>query len=422
MKVLHISHNLRGGAGKNLRRHHESLLDCGIDSRILIGEKWEESSRIRSLITHGWRSPFGENLSEKMGNRLLPMIGDNPFLNRRFLELEKHPWVEWADIVEIRQVHSGGKRPYLPLGIIGKIARRKPLVWRLSDMWAFTGYCSYSYECERWQSGCGSCPQLSEGGRFRAELKIPEKDSSRYQWNRKRKAYSSFPLTVVSPSRWMDSMVGRSFLGEQKRRIIPIGVEEGVYRQNREACRKRLGLEDDSIALLAILPNPNNHRKGYDLAIKVVKLLEQASDKLRLVVVSSKPIDCSFTTLPVIEAGFRSSDESLAEVYAACDILLFTSRADNSSQALVEAGMSGLAVAAFDVAGNPEYLSKGCKERMAPAENVEAMSALIREMVSNPESLRKLQEESRHEIRERFGQKRQTSAFVSLYSELSLPG
>ena len=25
-------------------------------------------------------------------------------------------------------------------------------------MWSFTGHCAYSYDCERWKTGCGSCP------------------------------------------------------------------------------------------------------------------------------------------------------------------------------------------------------------------------------------------------------------------------
>lgn len=419
MKILHISHNLRGGAGKNLMRHHEALLEVGVESRVLIAEKHKGSDHIQSLSAFDWPRVSFESLFTKLGNRLEPLLGDTNFLNRGMKCLDAHPWMKWADIVEFRQIHSGGNRPYLPLEAIGELSRKRPVIWRLSDMWALTGFCAYSYECDRWKRGCGNCPQLSDTGKYRAELRIPQWDSSRLQWKRKRRSYGNAAITVVSPSQWMDTNVGESFLRKLRRRVIPIGVDELVYRKDRVACRAKLGLPCDAIALLAILPNPNNHRKGYDLAMKVVERLNSRIENLVLVVASSKPIDPSKCLLPLVEVGFQEGDDAMAEVYGACDILLFSSRADNSSQVLVEAGMSGLAVAAFDAAGNAEYLSNACKKRMAPAEDVDAMCQAIEDMASDSELLGRIQVETRQEMTNRFGLARQTAAFKSLYEEVS---
>jgi len=35
-----------------------------------------------------------------------------------------------------------------------------PVIWTLHDMWAFTGHCAHSFDCTRWQTGCGKCPHL----------------------------------------------------------------------------------------------------------------------------------------------------------------------------------------------------------------------------------------------------------------------
>jgi len=38
------------------------------------------------------------------------------------------------------------------------LTKTKPAVFTFHDMWAFTGHCAYSYDCDRWKIGCGKCP------------------------------------------------------------------------------------------------------------------------------------------------------------------------------------------------------------------------------------------------------------------------
>ena len=414
MKILHITHNLRGGAGKNLLRHHQSLLDTGVESRILVGEKVRASSSVQSLSFPRGRKRY----RDACGGKLELLLGDNPLLNNGLRRLEDHPWVKWADVVELRQIHGGGMPPWLPLSEIRNLGNFRPLIWRLSDMWALTGYCAYSFECDRWKRSCGRCPQLREADRSRAELRAPKWDSSRFQLARKRFNYGSTPMTVVSPSRWLDSIVQQSFLGEHKRRVIPIGVDAMIYERSRAKCRKKLGLDANALALLAVFPNPGNYRKGYDLAMKVINRLKDKMENSVLVTVSKKPIAASACSFPIIEAGFHEDDESMAEVYRACDILIFPSRVDNSSQVLVEAGISGLAIAAFDVGGNSEYISESCRGFMAKPEDVEGMRGAISEMTADSARLRRIQESTRREVSERFALENQTQAFCHLYREV----
>src|SRR5204863_79339 len=68
------------------------------------------------------------------------------------------PWFKSADVVQLYNTHGS----YFSHSALPVLSRRRPVVWRLSDMWAFTGHVAYSYDCERWRHGCGSCPYLTE--------------------------------------------------------------------------------------------------------------------------------------------------------------------------------------------------------------------------------------------------------------------
>ena len=37
-----------------------------------------------------------------------------------------------------------------------------PLAYTFHCEYAYTGKCGYAYECERWKTGCGNCPQVRE--------------------------------------------------------------------------------------------------------------------------------------------------------------------------------------------------------------------------------------------------------------------
>jgi len=66
-------------------------------------------------------------------------------------------WFRESDVIQLFNTHDN----YFAHTALPFISRKKPVVWRLSDMWAMTGHCTHALDCERWMSGCGSCPYLS---------------------------------------------------------------------------------------------------------------------------------------------------------------------------------------------------------------------------------------------------------------------
>ena len=105
------------------------------------------------------------------------------------------------------------------------LSRLRPVVWRLSDMWAFTGHVAYSYDCERWRHGCGSCPYLGE-------YPALSRDTTAALWRWKNAVYKRSKLTIVAPSRWIERLASESPLLSRFPIVrIPNGIDLERFRR-----------------------------------------------------------------------------------------------------------------------------------------------------------------------------------------------
>src|SRR5262249_38731490 len=106
--------------------------------------------------------------------------------------------------------------------------------------------CSHSFICERWQTGCGRCPDLTLYPAVR-------RDATAYNWRRKQRIYRQCRLHVATPCRWLMDKVERSMLAPAvaEGRVIPNGIDRDIFRPgDRRGARSRLGLPADAHVLL----------------------------------------------------------------------------------------------------------------------------------------------------------------------------
>ena len=61
------------------------------------------------------------------------------------------------DIIHCHNLHGG----YFNIQSLIELSREFPVILNLRDAWLLTGHCSYFFDCERWKSGCGDCPDIS---------------------------------------------------------------------------------------------------------------------------------------------------------------------------------------------------------------------------------------------------------------------
>ena len=149
----------------------------------------------------------------------------------------------------------------------------------------FTGGCHYSLDCEKYNNGCGACPQL--GSR-------DENDLSRQIWQRKRKAYSHLTpnnLQIVALNQWMAEKVRQSeLLHNFPVEIIPNGVDTNIFSpRDQYVAREALEVPQDARVLLFVAHGINNRRKGFPELAKTLGSLRDLKNLFLLSLGDSKP-------------------------------------------------------------------------------------------------------------------------------------
>lgn len=182
--------DIDGGAARAAYRLHLGLQSCGLNSKMMVQYK---SSNDKTVL-----EPFS-NL-DKWVNRLRPRLDGLPLqlYPRRNCSIFSCQWL--PDFIEPKLKHlsldvinlhwnCGG---FLRIESLAKF--NIPLIWTIHDMWAFTGGCHYSQNCNRYTNSCGSCFQLHSDNAH---------DLSQWIWQRKAKAWRGLDLTIVAPSAWL---------------------------------------------------------------------------------------------------------------------------------------------------------------------------------------------------------------------------
>ena len=167
---------------------------------------------------------------------------------------------------------------YLKIGTIAKF--KKPIVWTLHDMWAFTGGCHYNVDCTNYTTSCGNCPQLHSH---------KETDLSRWIWKRKARAWQNLNLTIVTPSHWLAKCAASSSLLKNVRiEVIPNGLDTKQYKPiEKSLARSILGLpEDKQLILFGAMSATSDPRKGFNFLQSALQNLSQSGwgEQVELVV------------------------------------------------------------------------------------------------------------------------------------------
>ena len=146
--ILHINQSdIAGGAAIPGYRLHQGLLAQGLDSRLLVGGVKTSSDRVATV-------PISKRRLENQLYRFTWRFGLNYLHLLGSFDIPKHSFYQEADILNFHNLHTG----YFNYLAIPSLTENKPAVFTLHDMWSFTGHCAYSYDCDRWKSGCGKCP------------------------------------------------------------------------------------------------------------------------------------------------------------------------------------------------------------------------------------------------------------------------
>ena len=413
MKVLILSiSDLGGGAARAAYRLHQGLLAGGIDSQMLVQNKL---SGDRTVIAPKSKIERGVAAVKPALDQLLFAFHRD---RDRTINIYSSQWLPNKiadkiaqinpDIINIHWVCGG----FIPIEALSKL--NKPLVWTLHDMWAFTGGCHYSGECDRYRDSCGACPQLGS---------TREGDLSRWIWQRKAKAWKNIDLTIVTPSKWLAKCARSSSLFKNLRvEVIPHGLDTTLYSPRpKNMARKIFNLpQDKQLILFGAINSLSDRNKGFELLQKALQNLRSDNHQNLEIVVfgaseSKEPIDLGFK---IHYLGKIFDCVTLSLMYSAADVMIVPSRQESFGQTAFEAMACGTPVVAFDNTGLKDIVDHEQNGYLARPFDTEDLARGIVWVLDNREKYQKLSDCARKKAEREFASEIQARRYLSLYTEV----
>lgn len=356
MKIVLINKSdSTGGAAIVSYRLMEALRKEGVDARMLVVEKRQESDDVMLAA-----SPLAMKIAF-LAERL-HIFCVNGFDRKNLFKvdiasdgvnLSKHPWVEQADAIILNWVNQG----MLSLkGIKQLCCLGKPVIWTMHDMWCFTGICHHSGTCVNYRTYCRNCKFLGK--------KAHDHDISNKVFKKKRSLYPGSGIHFVAVSNWLRNQAVTSALFRESQVSVipnpfPLEDDKDKYsekkRENKRVVLFGAARLDDPIKGFPILIATTSWlRKNYPEEAERVELIlfGDIRDSSLL-----EKIEVTYRYLGRIEGH-----ENLRRIYEEGDVILSTSLYETLPGTLVEGQAYGCIPVSFGRGGQRdivEHLSTG---------------------------------------------------------------
>ncbi len=410
MKILILNFSdVEGGAARAAKRLHMSLVNEGIDSKMLVLSKRGDDNN--TIGPESTRDKILSKAKSVLNTLPLRMYHNRPQFSPSFspsLGLARKINEQHADIVHLHWINAGMLR-------IEDLAEIKsPIVWSLHDMWPFTGGCHYSGQCSSYEASCGNCPVLKS---------LKENDLSRKQFERKQKVYPKLAnLTIVGLSKWMVECVKTSQLFKHQTIVnLPNPIDTNVFKPfDKMKARELWGLPlDKKLVLFGSLSATSDTRKGYN-ELKLALQRIHTKDIELLIFGSSKPTEEPTFAYKTHYLGHIHDDISLTALYNCADIMVVPSIQENLSNAIMESLSCGLPVLSFDIGGNKDMIDHKINGYLAKSFDIDDLAKGI-DWILNNNNYDSLSENGRNKVIENYDSRVLIKRYIKMYHEILNP-
>ncbi len=350
LRVLHVCYSDgNGGAAIGARRSHNAMLSQGIDSVLAVVKKTTNDSRVIELPENPARRFVSRQLTrcvewfQTSDNKvfrtlnIIPM-GAADVLNTIEADIIQLHWVA-ADTVSISE--------------LAKL--NKPIVWKLPDMWAFSGAEHYSQieSADRFADG------YTASNRPKGQAGL---DIDRWIWTYKKNVWRDVNFNIVGPSKWIADCARRSILFKNARiRHIPNPLDLSLYApQPKSDARAAFGLpQDRTLVMFGALHATTDPRKGFQHLQAALDHLPQHLDPNTTSIVvmgadgprgqKTGPYDTHYL-------GVLREEKEIVAAYCTADVFVLPCEMDNLPNVIKEATCCGVPCTGFDVGGMPDMI------------------------------------------------------------------
>lgn len=274
------------------------------------------------------------------------------------------------DVIHIHNIH--GYFLNYPLLFNYLQESGKPVVWTIHDCWLYTGHCYYysAAHCNKWQTGCGHCPQKRA---FPASWLF---DRSACNLSDKKRAFGALEnLTIVPVSNWIRQEMASSILADKHFQVIHNGIDLETFRP--EAADGEVPVEGTQILGVASIWL---EEKGWSDLMKLAAML-RPDEKLVLV---GKTTEEQRKQLPANVQLIERTENigKLAALYAGSTVFVNPTWQDNYPTVNLESIACGTPVVTYRTGGSVEAVAEGTGSVVEQGD-VAAMHERVRELAAS---------------------------------------
>ena len=414
MKVLIVNTSERvGGAAVAASRLCEALMNNGVRAKMLVMHK--QSTALYVAPSGHWLQNKWNFVWERV------VIWINNLFSKENLwkvsianagqDITRLPEFKEADLVHLHWVNQG----FLSLEGIEKILKSgKPVLWTMHDMWAATGICHHSYECERFTSECHDCPFLRFPG---------NNDLSHRTFLRKLKLMQHAQrLHFVAVSEWLAGRARKSALiGGCTITVIPNSISLSQFKMvDRIDARTTLDVNEPFVVSFgaARIDDPI---KGFSYLLDALRKLVESgrfkADEVRLLLFGDIRQPEFLQQIPVrfTYFGFVDDEDQLSLVYSASNVTVSSSLYETFGQTLVEAQACGSLPVSFKGSGQADIIEHKVTGYLADRLSSESLADGIEWGLRACIPAQQL----RRSVSRRFSESVVANSYLKIYGELA---
>lgn len=340
MKIVQINTFPYKATGSIMMGIHGLLQENGQDSYVVWGRGRDSENEHEIVIN--------DNLGVKLHGVFTRLTDRTGFASQRAtgILIDKLNDIR-PDIVHLHNIHGY----YINIEMLFMYLKKYhiKLVWTLHDCWPMTGHCAFfdMIGCEKWKTGCQFCEQKKT---YPTSLLL---DGSRWNWKKKKSLYQGIDGVLVTPSRWLASIVEQSMLKDYPVKVVYNGIDlQKYYPRINTHIRQKYNLDDRPIVLG--VASEWTERKGLKDFIELSSRMQNA--QFITVGLTGEQI----RNLPKTIVGIRRTEnlDELCELYTEAAVFFNPTYEDNFPTTNIEALACGTPICTYDTGGSAESISR----------------------------------------------------------------
>ena len=398
-------------------KKQKSIIYLPADATITLWQKWIEYffsplskvNKNRFIIFRFLRALY--RYLKFLPRQISSFLGQEIFyypVSRKILEkISQNP-----DIIHAHNLHGN----YFDLRICPYYSQKIPFLITMHDNWLLTGHCACFFDCKRWTTGCGRCPDLNI-------YPAIKRDATAFNWNRKRKIYAKSKLYIAAPSQWMIDCLDKSMLYPyvRKAKVVPNGIDILKFKpQNKMQLRRELDLPQNAYIFTFVANNPTkNPFKDYDTLLRSLYFLNKKTRKkvLYLAVGMTEQDDLD-KDVAIKAIPYIKDQAELAKYYSLSDVYLHAAKAENFPLTILEALSCGIPVITTAVGGIPEIIENGKNGFLVAKGDAKDMAEKALKLIMNKELYKKCSLQARKDASEKYSLEKMSRAYLDYYDEI----